>query len=106
IEEICDLFQKLGFLVEDGPEIENEFHNFTALNIPVNHPSRDAFDTFYLEVPDPENKNRNLLLRSHTSPGQIHIMKKHNPPLAVVVPGKVYRPDAVDASHCFMFHQI
>ena len=106
IDEICAIFEKLGFVVHDGPEIETEFNNFTALNIPIDHPSRDAFDTFYLEEKDPLAKRRNLLLRSHTSPGQIRIMEKYKPPLAVVIPGKVYRPDAVDASHSFMFHQI
>ncbi|MBN1869989.1 MAG: phenylalanine--tRNA ligase subunit alpha [Candidatus Omnitrophica bacterium] len=106
IEEICSIFEQLGFAVEEGPEIETEFNNFTALNIPADHPSRDGFDTFYLKQQDPSDKNVNLLLRSHTSPAQIRIMEKHKPPLAVVVPGKVYRPDAVDASHCFMFHQI
>ena len=106
IEEICGIFEKLGFVVQQGPEIEIENNNFTALNIPVDHPSRDAFDTFYLETPDPDHQGRYLLLRSHTSPGQIRIMKKHKPPLAVIIPGKVYRPDAVDASHSFMFHQI
>ena len=106
IEEICSLFERLGFSMQEGPEIETEFNNFTALNIPADHPSRDAFDTFYLEEPDPGNKGRYLLLRSHTSPGQIRIMKALKPPLAVVIPGKVYRPDAVDASHSFMFHQI
>lgn len=105
-EEICGLFETLGFVAQEGPEIETEFNNFTALNIPVDHPSRDAFDTFYLEAPDPKAKDRFLLLRSHTSPGQIRIMKTNQPPLAVVIPGKVYRPDAVDASHSFMFHQI
>lgn len=106
IEDICSNFEKLGFVVQEGPEIETEFNNFTALNIPVDHPSRDAFDTFYLNEPDPRAKGRYLLLRSHTSPAQIRVMKKHKPPLAVIVPGKVYRPDAVDASHSFMFHQI
>jgi len=106
IHDICGLFQKLGFTIQEGPEIESEFNNFTALNIPIDHPSRDAFDTFYLHKADPLNKDRFLLLRSHTSPGQIRIMKKHKPPLAIVIPGKVYRPDAVDASHSFMFHQV
>lgn len=106
IEEICAIFERLGFVVQEGPEVETEFNNFTALNIPVDHPSRDAFDTFYLEAQDPLAKDRNLLLRSHTSPGQIRILKALKPPLAVVIPGKVYRPDAVDASHSFMFHQI
>jgi len=106
IDEICHIFEQLGFAVQEGPEIETEFNNFTALNIPADHPSRDGFDTFYLEQPDPDDKKVNLLLRSHTSPAQIRIMKENKPPLAVIVPGKVYRPDAVDASHSFMFHQI
>lgn len=106
IEEIGALFEKLGFVIQEGPEIESEFNNFTALNIPIDHPSRDAFDTFYLEEPDPQKEDRYLLLRSHTSPGQIRIMQEYQPPFAVVIPGKVYRPDAVDASHSFMFHQI
>ncbi|MCB9771534.1 MAG: phenylalanine--tRNA ligase subunit alpha [Candidatus Omnitrophica bacterium] len=106
IEEICSTFENLGFVVQDGPEIETEFNNFTALNIPADHPSRDSFDTFYLETPDPEQKDRNLLLRSQTSPVQIRLMKQFKPPFAVVIPGKVYRPDAVDASHSFVFHQI
>jgi len=104
--EVCSVFEKMGFGVYESPEVETEFNNFSALNIPVDHPSRDAFDTFYLKAEDPTNKGRNLLLRSHTSPGQIRIMKKYNPPIAVVIPGKVYRPDAVDASHSFMFHQV
>lgn len=106
VDEICGIFEKLGFSAHESPEIETEFNNFSALNIPVDHPSRDAFDTFYLEAKDPGDKRRNLLLRSHTSPGQVRIMQEHKPPLAVVIPGKVYRPDAVDASHSFMFHQI
>ncbi|KPK42965.1 MAG: hypothetical protein AMJ78_00505 [Omnitrophica WOR_2 bacterium SM23_29] len=120
-EEICDIFIRLGFVVVEGPEIETEYNNFTALNIPLEHPSRDMFDTFYikshvtrntLHVKDkkPGDVRREtcdrLLLRSHTSPVQIRAMQSRKPPLAVVVPGKVYRPDAVDASHSFMFHQI
>jgi phenylalanyl-tRNA synthetase alpha chain len=106
IQEICDIFEQLGFVIHDSPEIETEYNNFTALNIPVDHPSRDSFDTFYLDWPDPSNKGRKLLLRSQTSPGQIRVMQNFKPPLAVVIPGRVYRPDAVDASHSFMFHQI
>ncbi|MCM8796221.1 MAG: phenylalanine--tRNA ligase subunit alpha [Candidatus Omnitrophica bacterium] len=100
INEICEIFSRLGFSIVEGPEIETEYNNFTALNIPLEHPSRDVFDTFYLK-----DKNK-FLLRSHTSPVQIRVMKSRKPPLAVVVPGRVYRPDAVDASHSFMFHQI
>lgn len=100
INEICNIFTQLGFSVVEGPDIETEFNNFTGLNIPLEHPSRDAFDTFYLK------KYTNMVLRSHTSPVQVRAMKKRNPPLAIVVPGRVYRPDAVDASHLFMFHQV
>jgi phenylalanyl-tRNA synthetase alpha chain len=99
IDQICNIFVRLGFSIVEGPEIETEYNNFTGLNIPLEHPSRDAFDTFYL-------KTQNLLLRSHTSPVQIRVMKSRKPPLAVIVPGRVYRPDAVDASHSFMFHQV
>ncbi len=106
IEEICDVFERLGFVIQRGPEVETEFYNFTALNMPLDHPSRDSFDTFYLDEKDPTAAGRYLLLRSHTSPGQVRVMQKHKPPLAVIIPGKVYRPDAVDASHAFMFHQI
>lgn len=106
IEEICSIFEGLGFSLQEGPEIETEFNNFTALNIPADHPSRDSFDTFYLNLKDPEQKSISLLLRSQTSPVQIRLMKKYKPPFAAIVPGKVYRPDAVDASHSFVFHQI
>ena len=99
--EICDTFKGLGFKIFEGPEIETEYNNFEALNIPLEHPSRDAFDTFYIK-----SQKEKLLLRSHTSPAQIRAMKACPPPLAVVVPGRVYRPDAVDASHSFMFHQV
>lgn len=98
IDEICQIFISLGFNIVEGPEVETEFYNFEALNIPLEHPSRDAFDTFYIE--------NNTLLRSHTSPVQIRVMEKEKPPVAVVVPGRVYRPDAVDATHSFMFHQV
>ncbi|MFA6350653.1 MAG: phenylalanine--tRNA ligase subunit alpha, partial [Candidatus Omnitrophota bacterium] len=99
-EEICAIFSKMGFSVVDGPEIETEYNNFTGLNIPLEHPSREAFDTFYLK------DYSKMLLRSHTSPVQVRVMKDKKPPLAIVVPGRVYRPDAVDASHSFMFHQV
>jgi len=98
IEEICGVFISLGFKIVEGPEIENEHYNFEALNIPLEHPSRDAFDTFYLAD--------KWLLRSHTSPVQVRFMEKNKPPFAIVIPGKVYRPDATDASHSFMFHQV
>ena len=88
----------MGFKIVEGPEIETEFYNFEALNIPLDHPSRDAFDTFYIKD--------KYLLRSHTSPVQARFMEKEKPPFKIIVPGKVYRPDAVDASHSFMFHQV
>lgn len=98
IREITQIFARMGFETVDGPEIETEFHNFTALNIPLDHPSRDGFDTFY--TPDGH------LLRSQTSTVQIRVMQNRKPPLRIIAPGRVYRPDAVDASHSFMFHQI
>ncbi len=100
IDQVCAIFTRMGFSVVPGPEVETEYNNFTGLNIPLDHPSRDAFDTFYLK------DYSKMLLRSHTSPVQVRVMKAQKPPLAIVVPGRVYRPDAVDASHLFMFHQI
>lgn len=98
IERINEIFIGLGFKVVEGPEIETEYYNFEALNIPLEHPSRDIFDTFYIKGP--------TLLRSQTSTVQIRVMEKEKPPLQVIAPGRVYRPDAVDASHSFMFHQV
>ncbi len=99
IEEISSVFKSMGFTVAEGPEIETEWYNFEALNIPSNHPARDTQDTFYLEG----MKN---LLRTHTSPGQIHVMEQHKPAVKVIVPGRVYRNEASDASHSSTFHQI
>jgi phenylalanyl-tRNA synthetase alpha chain len=98
IDRICEIFVSMGFRVIEGPEIETEFYNFQALNIPLEHPSRDVFDTFYLKD--------EYLLRSHTSPVQVRFMEKNKPPFMIAIPGKVYRPDATDASHLFMFHQV
>ncbi|MFH1621792.1 MAG: phenylalanine--tRNA ligase subunit alpha [Candidatus Omnitrophota bacterium] len=113
MEAVCRIFISLGFQVFEGPEVETEYNNFQALNIPLDHPSRDAFDTFYLDTNEFVSKTKskrkkceNLLLRSHTSPAQIRVMQKYKPPVATIVPGKVYRPDATDASHSFMFHQV
>lgn len=97
MHEIIDVFNRLGFEVAGGPEIETEYYNFDALNMPKDHPSRDMQDTFFLE--------NNLILRTHTSPVQIRVMEKNKPPLRIIAPGKVYRPDA-DISHSPMFHQI
>src|SRR5882672_1647700 len=97
-DEISRVFLKLGFDTVYGPEIETEEHNFEALNIPLDHPARDGFDTFYIEPP--------YLVRSHTSPVQIRTMKQRKPPIRVIAPGKVFRPDKPDAGHSPMFHQI
>ena len=98
IEEIVDIFAGLGYRVEEGPEIESDYYNFTALNIPPHHPARDMQDTFYLS--DSE------LLRTHTSPVQIRHLEKNPPPVRIVAPGRVYRRDAVDATHSPVFHQV
>jgi phenylalanyl-tRNA synthetase alpha chain len=98
LDEIVRVFGSLGFDVVTGPEIEVESNNFEALNIPADHPARDGFDTFYLEAP--------YLLRSHTSPVQIRTMKSRKPPIRVLAPGKVFRPDKPDAGHSPMFHQV
>jgi phenylalanyl-tRNA synthetase alpha chain len=104
LQEIEDIFFSIGFSVVEGPEIETPYYNFEALNIPEYHPVRDDMDTFYLELP--KGAPGPLLLRTHTSPVQIHTMEKRQPPVRVIVPGKVYRRDNPDATHSFMFHQI
>lgn len=98
ILKIEDTFRSLGFEVVSGPEVETEYYNFDALNIPPEHPSRDGFDTFYLDD--------GSLLRSQTSTVQIRVMERREPPLRIIAPGRVYRPDSVDATHHFMFHQV
>lgn len=104
IREITSLFERLGFETVEGPEVETEFYNFTALNIPQDHPSRDSFATFYTRT---QNSGETpSLLRSQTSTVQVRVMQKRKPPLRIVAPGRVYRPDRVDASHSYMFHQI
>lgn len=107
LDGICGIFSHMGFAVVEGPEIETEFNNFEALNIPAEHPSRDTFDTFYIETDNFDTDiDKRRLLRSHTSPVQIRYMQEYSPPFSIVVPGKVFRPDATDASHSFMFHQV
>ena len=109
LQEIEDIFISIGFSVVEGPEIETPYYNFEALNIPEFHPVRDDMDTFYLELPPSSQKMASpgpLLLRTHTSPVQIRTMEKRQPPVRVIVPGKVYRRDNPDATHSFMFHQI
>jgi phenylalanyl-tRNA synthetase alpha chain len=103
-QEIEDIFFSIGFSVVEGPEIETPYYNFEALNIPEHHPVRDDMDTFYLDLP--RGVPGPLLLRTHTSPVQIHTMERRQPPVRVIVPGKVYRRDNPDATHSFMFHQI
>jgi phenylalanyl-tRNA synthetase alpha chain len=97
-DEIKTFFASLGFSVAHGPEVEDEFHNFSALNFPPEHPSRDEQDTLYI--------NDEWLLRTHTSPVQVRVMLAQEPPLRVIVPGRCFRADAVDASHYPVFHQV
>jgi phenylalanyl-tRNA synthetase alpha chain len=97
IREICSIFQKLGFDIAEGPEVELDYYNFEALNIPKNHPARDMQDTFYV--------SDNIVLRTHTSPLQVRMMEKQKPPVRIVAPGKVYRCDS-DITHTPMFHQV
>ena len=99
IDEISSIFSEIGFSVEEGPDVENEYNNFTALNTPENHPARDMHDTFYLD-----EKKQNLL-RTHTSPVQIRTMIKDKPPFKIIAPGRTYRSDS-DQTHAPMFHQV
>ena len=100
VDELTDLFARMGFGVAVGPEVEDEFHNFVALNIPKQHPARDPLDNFYLEGDGTQ------LLRTQTSTVQVRVMETTKPPIRVVIPGKVYRPDTVDQTHLFQFHQL
>jgi len=97
LSEIKDIFVSMGFSIEDGPEVENDYYNFEALNIPKDHPARDMQDTFYI--------SDDIVLRTHTSPVQVRVMEKRDPPLKIISPGKVYRCDS-DVSHTAMFHQV
>jgi phenylalanyl-tRNA synthetase alpha chain len=97
MEEIIDIFQRMGFQVAEGPEVETDYYNFEALNIPRNHPARDMQDTFYV--------TQEIVLRTHTSPVQIRVMETQEPPIKIIAPGRVYRCDS-DVSHTPMFHQI
>lgn len=98
IDELTELFGRMGFAVAAGPEVEDEFHNFIALNIPPSHPARDPLDNFYL--------GEGTLLRTQTSTVQIRVMEQQKPPIRVVIPGRVYRPDTHDDTHLSMFHQL
>ena len=98
LDELKEIFIGMGFDIVEGPEVETDYYNFEALNIPKNHPARDTQDTFYI--------NENILLRTQTSPVQVRTMEKQKPPIRVISPGRVYRSDAVDATHSPLFHQI
>ena len=98
LDDLIDIFQSMGFDVVDGPEVETDYYNFEALNVPADHPARDMQDTFYL--------GENLLLRTQTSAAQIRTMKKRKPPIRIICPGRVFRADEVDATHSPVFHQV
>ena len=109
IEELKDIMGRLGFSIVDGPEIEDDWHNFVALNIPDDHPARDPLENFYLATADAISGDKDpvgLLLRSQTSTVQIRVMEKTAPPIRIISLGRVYRPDTADATHYPMFHQI
>ncbi len=99
VERIVEIFRELGFQVAEGPEVELDYYNFAALNIPEDHPARDMWDTFYIRPPE-------VVLRTHTSPNQVRVMERTRPPVRVVVPGRCYRYEAQDASHEWMFYQV
>ena len=103
LDELAEIFADLGFSVATGPEIEDDWHNFTALNIPESHPARAMHDTFYF--PDSDGDGRKMLLRTHTSPVQIRAMLQQGAPIRIIAPGRVYRSDS-DATHTPMFHQV
>jgi len=108
-DDIVRSFRKIGFVVADGPEVEDEYHCFDALNTPADHPARDTQDTFYLAKPEgsqPSTIDHQLLLRTHTSSVQIRVMEKQQPPVRIIVPGRVYRRDNADATHNPTFQQI
>ncbi len=104
-EEIKNIFYRLGFTIADGPELEDDFHNFTALNFPPEHPARDMQDTFFIRK-DEENPDHDLVLRTHTSPVQIRLMKNGEPPFRAIMPGRVYRNESITAKSYCLFHQV
>jgi phenylalanyl-tRNA synthetase alpha chain len=119
MDSLVTIFRSLGFVCADGPEIENDYYNFEALNVPADHPARDMQDTFYLAQGQGQGSQQALfpehgspssepptLLRTHTSPVQIRVMQKFPPPIAIVCPGRVYRHEALDATHLAVFHQM
>jgi phenylalanyl-tRNA synthetase alpha chain len=104
-EEIIDVFHSMGFLVVSGPDVETEWYNFDALNVPATHPARDIQDTLWLKSKESKDNQQNLLLRTQTSPVQVRYLEKHNPPFRIIVPGRVYRNEATDSSHEVQFYQ-
>ena len=98
LNDLNDIFIGMGFTIAEGPEVELDYYNFEALNIPKDHPARDTQDTFYI--------NDNVVLRTQTSPVQVRVMEKQKPPIRIISPGRVYRSDAVDATHSPVFHQV
>jgi len=103
---IIEIFERLGFSVADGPEVEDDWHNFSALNFPENHPAREMQDTFFVEKKGVSGAEQDILLRTHTSNVQIRLMEKQKPPIRSIMPGRVYRNEAISArAHCF-FHQV
>lgn len=105
LDEMKNIFYRLGFTIADGPEVEDDFHNFTALNFPPNHPARDEQDTFFVRKSDDPNM-MDLVLRTHTSPVQIRLMENTKPPIRSIMPGRVYRNEAVSPKSYFLFHQV
>jgi len=105
LNEMKSIFYRLGFTVADGPEIEDDFHNFSALNFPPNHPARDEQDTFFIRKSD-NTDVLDLVLRTHTSPVQIRLMEEQEPPIRAIMPGRVYRNEAVSPKSYFLFHQV
>jgi phenylalanyl-tRNA synthetase alpha chain len=106
MNDIVGVFKAMGYSVAEGPEIETDYYNFESLNFPPNHPARDMQDTIFLAGQEQKPARDRLLLRTHTSPVQIRTMEKQKPPVRVVIPGRVYRNDAPDATHSPMFHQV
>jgi phenylalanyl-tRNA synthetase alpha chain len=105
LEEICDIFSSMGFQVVEGPEVEWDYYNFEALNMPADHPARDMFATLWVDF-ETKTGGRPMLLRTHTSPVQIRVMEKSPPPIRIIAPGRVYRYEATDATHEWMFYQV
>src|SRR4030043_2152455 len=105
VDEICDIFGSMGFQVVEGPEVEWDYYNFEALNMPADHPARDMFATLWVDF-EKKTGGRPMLLRTHTSPVQIRVMEKSRPPIRIIAPGRVYRYEATDATHEWMFYQV